>query len=707
MIGETGIGNSVYNAFVITSAHNLAMSDTIHNPLLQPWDTPYGLPPFDRVKPEHFIPAFDVALAEHRREIDAIGAHPDAPTFGNTLAAFDASGRRFKRIALLFDNLTGSVNPPPLQAVQLTMAPRLAAHSNAIYLHQALFARIDALYKQRAKLALTAEEFRLLEVVHQDFVRAGARLPETDRARLAAIKERLAELTTRFDQNVLGDETSFQLVLSGEEELAGLPDFVRDAARSAAQERGVEGWLITLSRSLVMPFLAYSSRRDLRKAAFEGWSRRGEHPGERDNAPLAREILVLRKELATLLGYASYADFSIEANMAGTPQAAADLMRQAWEPAKQKARDEAAELAAMAARLGEPADIQPWDWQYLAEKVRLERYDLDDSEIKPYFSLERMIDAMFDAAGRLFGVSFTEKTGVPLYHPDARLWEVHRDGRLIALFIGDNFARANKSGGAWMSLFREQSRLGGERVVPIVVNNNNLARAPEGQPTLMSADDVRTLFHEFGHGLHGMLSDVTFEQLSGPNVLRDFVELPSQIFENWAFNRDLLKKHARHVKTGEPIPDALLDRMEAARRFNQGFETVEYLASGLLDLALHQHPDPSGLDLAAFEREELARIGMPPAITPRHRLPHFRHVFSGPYYAAGYYVYLWAQVLDADGYAAFEEAGDPFDAETAERLYRFIYRIGNSQDPALAYRAFRGRDPQVRPMLIARGLIEA
>ncbi|WP_189530409.1 M3 family metallopeptidase [Paludibacterium paludis] len=683
------------------------MSDTIHNPLLQPWDTPYGLPPFDRVKPEHFIPAFDVALAEHRREIDAIGAHPDAPTFGNTLAAFDASGRRFKRIALLFDNLTGSVNPPPLQAVQLTMAPRLAAHSNAIYLHQALFARIDALYKQRAKLALTAEEFRLLEVVHQDFVRAGARLPETDRARLAAIKERLAELTTRFDQNVLGDETSFQLVLSGEEELAGLPDFVRDAARSAAQERGVEGWLITLSRSLVMPFLAYSSRRDLRKAAFEGWSRRGEHPGERDNAPLAREILVLRKELATLLGYASYADFSIEANMAGTPQAAADLMRQAWEPAKQKARDEAAELAAMAARLGEPADIQPWDWQYLAEKVRLERYDLDDSEIKPYFSLERMIDAMFDAAGRLFGVSFTEKTGVPLYHPDARLWEVHRDGRLIALFIGDNFARANKSGGAWMSLFREQSRLGGERVVPIVVNNNNLARAPEGQPTLMSADDVRTLFHEFGHGLHGMLSDVTFEQLSGPNVLRDFVELPSQIFENWAFNRDLLKKHARHVKTGEPIPDALLDRMEAARRFNQGFETVEYLASGLLDLALHQHPDPSGLDLAAFEREELARIGMPPAITPRHRLPHFRHVFSGPYYAAGYYVYLWAQVLDADGYAAFEEAGDPFDAETAERLYRFIYRIGNSQDPALAYRAFRGRDPQVRPMLIARGLIEA
>ncbi len=687
--------------------HTAIMNKTQTNPLLQPWDTPYGLPPFDQVKPEHFIPAFEVALAEHLAELARIGQQAAAPTVDNTLVAFDASGRQLNRVSLLFSNLTSSDNPPALQTVELAMAPRLAAHSNAIYLDEALFSRIDTLFRQRDTLSLSAEERRLLEVVHQDFVRAGARLDPQARARFAAINETLAELTTRFSQNVLADEAAFQLPLHSEADFAGLPDFVRDGARAAAEARGVEGGLITLSRSLVMPFLTYSSRRDLREIAFKGWSQRGEHAGEHDNRPLAREILVLRQEQARLMGYANYAEYALSANMARTPAAAQDLLSQAWEPAKNRAAAEAADLVAMAASLGEPTDIAPWDWRYLAEKVRVQRYDLDDAEVKPYFSLERMIEAMFDCAGRLFGLSFVEKQGIPLYHPDVRLWEVHREGRLIALFLGDNFARSNKAGGAWMSLFREQSRHNGQDVLPIVINNNNFAKAGAGQPSLLSADDVRTLFHEFGHGLHGMLSNVRFERLSGTNVLRDFVELPSQIYESWAAEQEVLEKHARHVETGEVIPASLLERIAAARLFNQGFETVEYTASALVDLALHQVSDPSTLDISRFEQDELARIGMPSAITMRHRLPHFNHVFAGPYYASGYYVYMWAQVLDADGFDAFVEAGNPFDSAVAERLYRFIYSAGNSLDPAEAFRAFRGRDPEVRPMLRARGLVEA
>jgi peptidyl-dipeptidase Dcp len=683
----------------------MAMPDTERNPLLQPWDAPFGLPPFDRVRPEHFAPAFEVALGGHADEVRAIATSGEAPTFANTVAALDRSGRALVRIESLFFNLAASETSPALQAVEREMSPRLAAHHSAVHLDAALFDRIDRLHGQRDALGLVGEERRLLERVHLDFVRAGARLAPDAKRRMAEIVARLAALTTRFSQNVLADEAAWELRLDGERDLAGLPELVRAAAREAARERGHDtGYAITLSRSLVVPFLTFSDRRDLREQAFRAWSQRGESGGERDNRPIAREILALRNELARLHGYDNYADYALVDRMAGTPAAVADLLAQVWEPAKAKAADELAALRGMAHSCGETHAVEAWDWRYLAEKVRKARYDFDDAVLKPYFSLDRMVEAAFDCAGRLFGIRFVARPDLVAYHPDVRVYEVRdRDGRVRAIFLADNFARATKRGGAWMSVYRLQSRADGD-VLPIVVNNNNFAKAPPGQQTLLSADDVRTLFHEFGHGLHGMLSDVTWERLSGTNVLRDFVELPSQIFEHWAEEPDVLKRHARHVETGAPLSASLLECLRAARRFNQGFETVEYVACALVDMALHARTDPEGVDIEAFERAELARIGMPREIVLRHRLPHFGHLFSGSSYAAGYYVYLWAEVLDADGFDAFVEAGDPYDPAVAARLLRYVYAAGGTLEPAAAYRAFRGRDPSVAPMLVQRGL---
>ncbi|MBK7473003.1 MAG: M3 family metallopeptidase [Betaproteobacteria bacterium] len=676
------------------------------NPLLQPWDTPYGLPPFDRVRPEHYIPAFEVAMRSHADEIRAIAASGEPPTFENTLAAFDRSGGMLTRIELLFSNLTASETSPALQDVEREMAPRLAAHHNAVYLDAALFARIASVHGRRAGIGLDAEQLQVLERVHLDFVRAGALLPEGAKRRLAEVNEELATLTTRFSQNVLADEKAFELVLHDERDLAGLSDLVRAAAREAARERGHDsGWVITLSRSLIVPFLTFSDRRDLREQAFKAWTRRGESSGPHDNRPVAREILALRNEQARLHGYDNYADYALVDRMAGTPAAVAGLLTQVWEPAKAKAAAERDDLAALARSLGHPGAIEPWDWRYFAEKVRQARYDFSDAELKPYFSLDRMLEAAFDCAHRLFGVRFIARPDLKAYHPDVRVYEVHdRDGGIRAIFLSDNFARPSKRGGAWMSVYRVQSRIDGE-VLPIVVNNNNFAKAPEGEPTLLSADDVRTLFHEFGHGLHGMLSQVRYQRLSGTRVLRDFVELPSQLFEHWGEERAVLKRHALHCTTGAPVPDALLDRLQQARQANQGFETVEYTASALVDMALHARTDEDGVDITVFEQQELARIGMPREIQMRHRLPHFGHLFSGSSYAAGYYVYMWAEVLDADGYNAFVEAGDPFAPDVAARLLRYIYSTGGTLEPGAAFRAFRGRDPSVEPMLVQRGLI--
>jgi peptidyl-dipeptidase Dcp len=675
------------------------------NPLLQPWPDDLGLPPYAAIQASHFEPAFDAALAEHRAEIERIATATELPTFENTAAALDRSGRLLARIEPVFRGLCNSHTSPELQAIDLRLAPRLAAHTSAIQRDPRLFARLDALVLRGGALGLDAEQRRLLGRLHLDARLAGAQLAPAARERLGQIVERQAALMTQFAQNVLGEEQQC-LWLESEADLAGLPAPLRDAARAAAAERGrPQAWAITLSRSSVVPFTTFSERRDLRERAFKLWKGRGANPGEFDNRPAAAELLALRAEQAKLLGYASFADYALADRMAGTPSAVFDLLHAVWEPAKRRAAQEQAALEAIAREEGGPTKLEPWDWRFYAERVRRSRYALDDAEVKPYFALDRMLAALFDCAQRLFGVRFVERPEAPRYHPDVRVFEAQRaDGSRVGAFVFDNFSRSTKRSGAWMSALRWQSKSGGE-VLPIIVNNSNFSKGAPGAPVLLSLDDVRTLFHEFGHGLHGLLSNVTWERLSGTRVLRDFVELPSQLFEHWALEPEVLARHARHCVTGEPMPPALVERMLRARRFNQGFETVGFTASALVDMLLHGLTDVASLDIAAFERETLAKLGMPSAIVPYHHLAHFQHLFAGGY-AAGYYVYLWAEVLDADGYQAFVEAGSPFDAAVAERLLRFVYSRGGSIDPAEAYRAFRGRDASVGPLLAKRGLVE-
>ncbi|MCX7205373.1 MAG: M3 family metallopeptidase [Proteobacteria bacterium] len=675
-----------------------------NNPLLQDWQTPYGLPPFDQILPEHFSPAFATAILLHLDELNTLAAQTSLPDFANTVESFANAGLLLARIQGVFENLTASETSPALEAIELTLAPQLAAHRNAVYQQDGVFIRLDALYQQRRDLGLNTEKMRLLERIHLDFVRNGAKLSGEPRLRFAAIVAELATLCTQFAQNVRSDEAEYRLVLNHENDLAGLPDSIKSSAKQAAADRGVDGYVITLSRSSVVPFLTYSSRRDLREVAHKAWKARGENAGNADNRPIAPRILALRLEQSQLLGYANFADYALSDRMAGTPQAALDLLQKVWTPALKRVLEEQADLQTLAAELGEPLDIQPWDWFYLAEQQRLARFDLDDAEIKPYFALENMIAAAFDCAHRLFGLSFKERFDVPLYHPDARLWEVSRQGAVIGLFIGDNFSRTSKQGGAWMHEFRSQSRSEGQRIVPIVINNNNFSKAPAGQATLLSFDDVRTLFHEFGHGLHGLLSDVEYRQLAGPAVARDYVELPSQLYENWAEQDEVLKKHALHIETGAAIPDALLAKIKNARFFNQGFETVRYLGSALLDLQIHLDLSSDVNDISAFEAATLKKIGLPKAVGINHRLPHFGHIFASDGYAAGYYVYMWAEVLEADAFDAFIESGNPFDPATAERLYQHIYSVGNSVDPAQSYLAFRGHTADVGPLLGKRGL---
>ncbi len=704
------------------------MTDTLttspaDNPLLQPWYTPHGLPPFSLFQPAHFAPAFRAAMQAHRDELVAIAQQAQAPNFDNTVAAFDRAGRLLGRIESVFYNLTASETSPALQAVQRDMAGPLAAHANSVYMNAALFARIDTLHQARSTLGLTPEQLRLLERIHFDFVSSGARLQGAAQVRYAAVMEELARLTTLFGQNVLHDEASYQLVLRTEDELAGLPGFVRDAARQAAVERGLQddaqAHVITLSRSLIVPFLTFSARRDLREQAWRAWTSRGEHPGEHDNREVAHAILMLRREQAKLHGYASYADYALVDRMAGTQQAVRQLLDEVWPRALAAVERERQMLRAAMVDAGQGSDavIEPWDWRVWAEKVRVARYAVDDAEVKPYFQLDRMVQAAFDCAGRLFGLQFAHRPDLPVYHPDVKAYEVRNTGgQVCGIFLQDNFARPTKRSGAWMSSLRWQNRNvpqgvamtveEGAAEIPVILNNNNFAKGAPGAPTLLSMDDVRTLFHEFGHGLHGLLSNVTYERLSGTQVLRDFVELPSQLFEHWTSEPAVLKQHARHWQTDEPIPDELLARIQRARRFNQGYETVRYTASALVDMAVHSLTDDEPpADLCAFEAQELQRLGLPHGVGLNHRLVHFQHLFSGSGYAAGYYVYLWAEVLDADAFDAFVERGDPFDVQVAQALQRFIYGSGNSLEPREAFAAFRGRAARVEPMLRKKGLI--
>ena len=681
----------------------MTSSQTDTNPLLEAWTAPFEAPPFDRFEPQHFRPAFDAALKQARAEIDGVAANPEPPSFANTIEALERSGRSLDKVASVFFNLTGAHTNDELQAIEREIAPLLARHRSETYLNEALFKRVDALKADKDKLGLSAEQARVLDRYHLDFTRSGAGTEPQAKARLAAIAERLATLAAQFGQNVLKDEKDWLLLLD-KSDLAGLPDFFIASAARIAADRGHPGkYAITLSRSSVEPFLQFSARRDLRETAFRAWTARGENGGAADNRAIAAELVRLRAERARLLGYESYAHYRLADSMAKTPKAALDLLESVWAPGVARARRDEEALQAIAASEGGNFKLAPWDWRYLAEKRRKAEFDFDEGELKPYLQLDRIIDAAFYAASRLFGLTFTERFDLKLYHPDVRAWEVKgRDGAPKALFLGDYFARPSKRSGAWMSGFRGQQKLDGPQL-PIVVNVMNFAKGGDGEASLLSVDDARTLFHEFGHALHGMLSDVVYPRISGTHVAGDFVEFPSQIFEHWILQPEMLRRFALHYKTGEPMPDALVDKLLKARRFNQGWATVEYTASALVDLKLHLDPSPDEVDVVAFERSELKRIGMPDAIGMRHRTPHFQHIFSGGYSAA-YYSYLWSEVLDADGFEAFEESGDIFDPEVAKRLNDFVYAAGGSRDYDEAYRAFRGRSPSPGALFRKRGL---
>jgi peptidyl-dipeptidase Dcp len=678
------------------------------NPFFEVWDIPFGLPPFERIRPEDFAPAFDRGMAEQTAEITAITSAAWPPSFADTIEALERSGRLLDRTNRVFSNLDASDTNPALEAIAREYAPKLAQHHMSIALDPALFARIDDLYQRRAELGLTTDRLRLIERHHLRFVRNGARLDPDQKARMTAISERLASLHTLFGQNVLHDEREWQLVLDAGE-LDGMPDFIRAAAAQAAEERGLDGkYVITLARSSIEPFLTFSARRDLRRTAHQAWTARGTHPGGCDNTPIIREIMALRGEQARLLGYNDFAAYRLDDSMAKTEAAVEHLLLQVWGPAKEKAREEQAALAAAARADGLNEPIEPWDWRYYAEKVRHAQHDLDEAEVKPYFVLDNMVEAAFETARRLFGLSFSARPDLQGYHPDVRVWEVcDAAGDHVGLFLHDNFARPGKHSGAWSSRFRDQYNLDGW-VSPIVVNNNNFARSNSsgGEPTLLSFDDAETLFHEFGHGLHALLSRVRYPSQSGTAVRRDFVEFPSQIFEHWMAVPENLRRYARHYHTGEAMPEALLQRLLAARNFNQGFATVEYTASALIDLELHRDPEPENLDPIRFERDFLARYDVPREIGLRHRPAHFQHLFAGGGYAAGYYAYLWAEVLDADGFAAFTEKGDVFDPTLAAQL-KDIYSAGDTRDPMELYRAFRGREPDIAALLRQRGLAVA
>ncbi len=669
------------------------------NPFFAPWTTPFAVPPFDIIRPEHFGPALERGMAEHLADIAAVTANPAPPDFANTIEAIERSGALFDRVASVFGNLVSSLGTDELQAIEMEFAPRFAQHGSRISLDPALFARIDALYDKRHTLGLAPDALRLLERHHLGLVRAGAKLGEAEKLLMAANSERLATLHAQFGQNVLHDEKEWHLAL-GADDLDGLPDFVVQGARQAAEERGFEGYAITLARSSIEPFLTFSRRRDLRKTAYAAWVARGEHDGPHDNRVLIPEILALRAERARLLGYDSYAAFRLADTMAASEANVARLTDEVWGAAKHRAAAERDRLMEVARADGINDRIEKWDWLHYAERVRIAAFDIDEAALKPYFVLENIQQAAFDTASRLFGLRFIARPDIPAYHPDMRAWEVQDADGHVGVFLADNYARGGKRSGAWMSSYRDQSTLDGP-VSPIIVNNNNFAR---GTPTLLSFDDAETLFHEFGHALHGMLSRVRYPSQSGTSVRRDFVEFPSQIYEHWLAVPETLRRYALHHETGEPLPEALMQRLLSARNFNQGFATVEYTASAILDMALHAHPDPANFDVAAFERETLARIGMPDEIGARHRPPHFQHLFAGSGYAAGYYSYLWAEVLDADGFGCFEAAGDPFDPAVAARLRR-ILQAGDTEDPMSLYVAFRGSEPNTEALLRHRGLV--
>jgi len=673
----------------------------VTNPFFSAWTTPYEAPPFDLIQTADYRPAYDEALEQHRAEIAAIGGNPEAPSFDNTIAALERSGKPLRRIEMVFGQLSAAATNDELQAVERDVVVLVARHWNDIFLDPKLFARIDALYEKRDTLGLDPEALRVLERYHLDFVRSGAKLTADERVRFGAIVERLAALGTQFGQNVLADEQETVFALS-EAEVAGLPEFALAAAAETARDRKLNApFAVTPSRSSVEPVLHFATDRAVREKVWRAFVKRGANGNKNDNSKVIEEIVALRAEQAKLLGYPSYADYKLADSMAGTPAAARGLLEEVWAGGRSKAEADREALQELALADGQAGPLEAWDWRFYAEKLRLARYDFDENELKPYLQLDKVVDAAFFVAEKLFGLTFAERSDIPGYHPDVRVWEVSRGGKVIGLFYGDYFGRPGKRSGAWMTSFREQQKLDGPQI-PFIVNTCNFVKPPEGKPALLSLDEARTVFHEMGHGLHGLLSNVTYPRIAGTSVVRDFVELPSQIYEHWLEAEPVLARFT-HFATGAPIPPELLERLRAARTANSGFETVEFVSSAILDMDYHSAPMTGSV--AEFEAKVLQSISMPREIALRHASTHFLHLFSGDGYAAGYYSYLWSEVLDADGFDAFKEAGDPFDPATAQRLYEFIYSAGGKRDFAEAYRLFRGRDPEVRPLLENRGLI--
>ncbi len=674
------------------------------NPLLEKFSTPFGTPPFDKIKEAHYLPAIEEGIRQQKAEIDAIVNNSEPPTFANTIDALELSGQLLRRVTSIFYNMSSAMTNPEHQEIAKKVAPMLSRHNDDIRLNAALFARIKAVYEQKEQSDLTAEQRMVLEKYYKDFVRGGANLDEGQKEELRKINEELSLLTLKFGDNVLQETNDYALVISDSADLAGLPPNVISAAREAAEERGYKGkWVFTLHNPSIIPFLQYAENRALREQIYKAYIHRGDNNNDYDNKAILSKIAALRVRKANLLGYPTYAHFVLEENMAKTPERVYELLQKIWPAALKRAKAEVAEMQAIIDAEGGDFKLQPWDWWFYAEKVKKAKYDLDEEMLRPYFKLENVRAGVFEVAEKLFGLTFNERHDIPVYHPDVKVLEVkNTDGTHVGILYVDYFPRASKRGGAWMSEYRGQSKLG-EIKTPIICNVGNFSKPTADKPALLSLDEVETMFHEFGHALHGLLSDCTYPRVAGTNVARDFVELPSQIMEHWATEPEVLKSYARHFQTGEPMPDELIEKIVRSQHFNQGFATVEYLAASFLDMDWHTLQQPIEQDATEFETASLRKIGLIPEITSRYRSPYFRHIFSGGY-AAGYYSYIWAEVLDCDAFEAFRETS-LFDPTTAQKLRKYIFSAGGSEEPMSLYIKFRGREPSIEPLLKKRGLI--
>jgi len=677
------------------------------NPFFEAWDTPFGVPPFERIENKHYLPAFEASLKTNRAEIEAIKNNPKPATFENTIVAMDRAGEDLTRVQRVFYGLLSARTDDELNEIAKTVSPMLTKHADEILLDAKLFARIKAVYDGREAAKLAGEELRLVEEYYKDFTRGGAELGADDKTTLKAINEELSLLTLGFGQNVLKDTNRFQMVLDDAADLAGLPPRVVAAAAKSAKEAGQDGkWLFTIHKPSLLPFLQYSEKRALREKMFTAYAEQGAHQDDLDNREGIKKIIRLRTRKAKLMGANNWAEFALQRRMAAEPARVYDFLIKLWKPALEVAKREAADLQAMLDKdTGGGVPLQPWDWWFYAEKIRQTKYDLDENELRPYFEMGRVTEGAFEVARRLYGIEFVERKDVPVYHPDVQAWEVKdADGSHLGLLYTDFFPRKSKRGGAWCGTYRDAYRLKGVRITPVVNNVGNFTKPTADKPALLSFEEVETLFHEFGHALHVLFSDTVYQR-TGDAVPVDFVELPSQIMENWAGHPDVLKMYARHYETGEPIPDALVEKIERVGTFNQGFGTVEYLAASFLDMSWHTTSfRDDEIDVDEFEAKALEALDLIPEIISRYKSTYFRHIFSGGYYAAGYYSYIWAAVLDADAFEAFKEKG-LYDKATAKAFRDHILSRGGSEDAMKMYRTFRGRDPEIAPLLKRRGLL--